>query len=108
LATLATESEIIARLYELGIIAVFAGFNMSVPPIAKATLQATIINAGANVLAQAIKAYRNDVSVFLHQFSVVTFFDKAGRGQRSRLMLLQLKCGVDVAERCRKETRSRP
>lgn len=43
---------------------------MSVPPIAKATLQATVINAGANVLAQAIKAYRNDVSISLFNAGV--------------------------------------
>jgi hypothetical protein len=41
---------------------------MSIPPIAKATLQATVINAGANVLAQAIKAYRNDVSAFVYSW----------------------------------------
>lgn len=34
---------------------------MSVPPIAKATLQAAVINAGSNVLAQGIKAYRDEV-----------------------------------------------
>jgi hypothetical protein len=37
---------------------------MSVPPIVKATLQAAVINAGSNVLAQSIKAYRSDVSGF--------------------------------------------
>jgi len=34
---------------------------MSIPPIAKATLQAAVINAGSNVLAQGIKAYRDKV-----------------------------------------------
>ncbi|KAL2002579.1 hypothetical protein VTN02DRAFT_6476 [Thermoascus thermophilus] len=32
---------------------------MSAPPIVKATLQAALINAGSNVLAQGIKAYRD-------------------------------------------------
>lgn len=43
---------------------------MSIPPIAKATLQAAVINAGSNVLAQGIKAYRDQVcSVFrIHVF----------------------------------------
>lgn len=35
--------------------------TMAVPPIAKATLQAALINAGSNVLAQGIKAYKNEV-----------------------------------------------
>lgn len=35
---------------------------MAVPPIVKATIQAAAINAGSNVLAQGINAYRNDVS----------------------------------------------
>lgn len=34
---------------------------MAVPPIAKATLQAALINAGSHVLAQGIKAYKNEV-----------------------------------------------
>jgi protein Mpv17 len=34
---------------------------MSVPPIAEATLQAALVNAGSNVLAQGIKAYRAGV-----------------------------------------------
>lgn len=38
---------------------------MAVPPIVKATIQAAVINAGSNVLAQSIKAYRNDVSTSL-------------------------------------------
>lgn len=42
---------------------------MTVPPIAKATLQAALINAGSNVLAQGIKAYRADVSYILCFFS---------------------------------------
>ncbi|KAJ5362379.1 hypothetical protein N7541_003223 [Penicillium brevicompactum] len=33
---------------------------MAVPPIAKATLQAALISAGSNVLAQGIKSYRAD------------------------------------------------
>ncbi|RAH42195.1 Mpv17/PMP22 family protein [Aspergillus brunneoviolaceus CBS 621.78] len=32
---------------------------MALPPIAKATLQAAVINAGSNVLAQAIGAYKD-------------------------------------------------
>lgn len=35
---------------------------MSVPPVAKATLQAAVMSAGSNVLAQGIKAYRDEVS----------------------------------------------
>jgi hypothetical protein len=81
---------------------------MSIPPIAKATLQATVINAGANVLAQAIKAYRNDVSAFLRLFLAVSFFVRVMRGQISCLMPLQLKCGVDLHEVCQTPTRSRP
>jgi hypothetical protein len=54
---------------------------MSVPPIAKATLQATVINAGANVLAQAIKAYRNDVSIFLDSLLVISLSVKELGGQ---------------------------
>ncbi|KAJ5895976.1 uncharacterized protein N7473_005375 [Penicillium subrubescens] len=46
---------------------------MSVPPIAKATLQATVINAGANVLAQAIKAYRNDIPFELDTQALMQF-----------------------------------
>jgi hypothetical protein len=41
---------------------------MGVPPIAKATLQAALINAGSNVLAQGIKTYRADVSFFFVYF----------------------------------------
>ncbi|GAB1197425.1 hypothetical protein BDV32DRAFT_145784 [Aspergillus pseudonomiae] len=33
---------------------------MALPPIAKATLQAALINAGSNVLAQSIQSYRNE------------------------------------------------
>lgn len=45
---------------------------MSVPPIAKATLQAAVINAGSNVLAQGIKAYRDEVSVaFISSVGVI-------------------------------------
>ncbi|RJE26123.1 hypothetical protein PHISCL_01566 [Aspergillus sclerotialis] len=33
---------------------------MSVPPIAKATLQAAVINAGSNILAQGITAVRDE------------------------------------------------
>lgn len=81
---------------------------MSVPPIAKATLQATVINAGANVLAQTIKAYRNGVRIFPRRLLVITFFPKAVRGQISCLMPLQYKCGVDEHQGCQKPTRSRP
>lgn len=35
--------------------------KMALPPIAKATLQSALINAGSNVLAQGIKAYRAEV-----------------------------------------------
>lgn len=38
---------------------------MSVSPIVKSTLQAVVINAGSNVLAQGIKAYRADVSMMV-------------------------------------------
>ena len=34
---------------------------MALPSIAKATLQSALINAGSNVLAQGIKAYRAEV-----------------------------------------------
>lgn len=34
---------------------------MALPPIAKATLQAALISAGSNVLAQGITSYRNEV-----------------------------------------------
>ncbi|KAB8237703.1 Mpv17/PMP22 family protein [Aspergillus alliaceus] len=33
---------------------------MALPPIAKATLQAAVINAGSNVLAQSIQSYRDE------------------------------------------------
>ncbi|KAE8151241.1 hypothetical protein BDV25DRAFT_97610 [Aspergillus avenaceus] len=33
---------------------------MALPPIAKATLQAALINAGSNVLAQSIQSYRDE------------------------------------------------
>lgn len=46
---------------------------MAVPPIVKATLQAVVINAGSNVLAQYIKAYRNDVSI-LSSISRLLFY----------------------------------
>ncbi|KAJ5153881.1 Mpv17/PMP22, partial [Penicillium coprophilum] len=47
---------------------------MAVPPIAKATLQAALINAGSNVLAQGIKAYRADVNIeSLMQFTTCAF-----------------------------------
>ncbi|OQE36955.1 hypothetical protein PENCOP_c011G07683 [Penicillium coprophilum] len=46
---------------------------MAVPPIAKATLQAALINAGSNVLAQGIKAYRADVSFNLDIESLMQF-----------------------------------
>jgi hypothetical protein len=37
---------------------------MSIPPIAKATLQAAVINAGSNVLAQGIKSNRDQLGSF--------------------------------------------
>lgn len=44
---------------------------MSVPPIAKATFQAVVINAGSNVLAQVIKSYRDQVRfAFSFHFSL--------------------------------------
>lgn len=46
---------------------------MSVPPIAKATLQAAVINAGANVLAQGIKAYRAEVPFEVDTTAVMQF-----------------------------------
>ncbi|KAJ5166338.1 uncharacterized protein N7482_005119 [Penicillium canariense] len=46
---------------------------MSVPPIAKATLQAAVINAGSNVLAQGIKAYRNDIPFELDLQALMQF-----------------------------------
>lgn len=46
---------------------------MSVPPIVKATLQAAVINAGSNVLAQSIKAYRSDVSGFFFHIHFGSF-----------------------------------
>ncbi|KJK64349.1 Mpv17 / PMP22 family protein [Aspergillus parasiticus SU-1] len=33
---------------------------MALPPIAKATLQAALINAGSNILAQSIQSYRDE------------------------------------------------
>lgn len=46
---------------------------MSVPPIAKATLQAAVINAGSNVLAQGIKAYRDEVPFELDTTALMQF-----------------------------------
>ncbi|CAI7626784.1 unnamed protein product [Penicillium bialowiezense] len=46
---------------------------MTVPPIAKATLQAALINAGSNVLAQGIKAYRADIPFELDIESLTQF-----------------------------------
>ncbi|KAJ5371877.1 Mpv17/PMP22 [Penicillium concentricum] len=46
---------------------------MAVPPIAKATLQAALINAGSNVLAQGIKAYRADIPFNLDIESLMQF-----------------------------------
>lgn len=46
---------------------------MALPPIAKATLQAALISAGSNVLAQGITSYRNEVRQFL-VFSCQFFF----------------------------------
>lgn len=42
--------------------------DMALPPIATATLQAALVNAGSNVLAQGIKAWRDQVRrTRLHQ-----------------------------------------
>ncbi|ODM20308.1 hypothetical protein SI65_03361 [Aspergillus cristatus] len=51
---------------------------MALPPIAKATLQSALINAGSNVLAQGIKAYRAEVpftldTQTLYQFTTCAF-----------------------------------
>ncbi|KAI1837804.1 hypothetical protein DTO006G1_4537 [Penicillium roqueforti] len=46
---------------------------MAVPPIAKATLQAALISAGSNVLAQGIKSYRADIPFELDVESLTQF-----------------------------------
>ncbi|KAJ5882385.1 uncharacterized protein N7529_001057 [Penicillium soppii] len=46
---------------------------MTVPPIAKATLQAALINAASNVLAQGIKAYRADIPIEIDLESLAHF-----------------------------------
>ncbi|KAJ9358189.1 hypothetical protein DTO280E4_5298 [Paecilomyces variotii] len=46
---------------------------MSVPPIAKATFQAVVINAGSNVLAQVIKSYRDQFTTCALITSPLTF-----------------------------------
>ncbi|KAL4898635.1 hypothetical protein BDV59DRAFT_167254 [Aspergillus ambiguus] len=46
---------------------------MAVPPIAKATLQAALINAGSNVLAQGIKAYRDGIPFELDMQTLFQF-----------------------------------
>ncbi|KAF7717697.1 Uncharacterized protein PECH_002922 [Penicillium ucsense] len=46
---------------------------MSVSPIVQATLQAVIINAGSNVLAQGIKAYRADIPFELDLQALLQF-----------------------------------
>ncbi|CAI7678740.1 unnamed protein product [Penicillium manginii] len=46
---------------------------MSIPPIAKATLQAAVINAGSNVLAQGIKAYRDQVPFKVDNTALMQF-----------------------------------
>ncbi|OQD96246.1 hypothetical protein PENVUL_c093G04625 [Penicillium vulpinum] len=46
---------------------------MAIPPIAKATLQAALINAGSNVLAQGIKAYRANTTFELDIESLMQF-----------------------------------
>jgi hypothetical protein len=37
---------------------------MALPPIAKVTLQAALMSAGSNVVAQAITSYREEVRCF--------------------------------------------
>ncbi|CAI7566463.1 unnamed protein product [Penicillium pancosmium] len=46
---------------------------MSIPPIAKATLQAAVINAGSNVLAQGIKAYRDQIPFEVDNTALMQF-----------------------------------
>ncbi|KAI2787295.1 hypothetical protein POX_f07658 [Penicillium oxalicum] len=46
---------------------------MSVSPIVKSTLQAVVINAGSNVLAQGIKAYRADIPFELDVQALIQF-----------------------------------
>ncbi|BDD61735.1 hypothetical protein MPDQ_001498 [Monascus purpureus] len=46
---------------------------MTVPPIAKATLQSALINAGSNVLAQAISAYKDEKPFDLDTKTVLQF-----------------------------------
>ncbi|KAF7597339.1 hypothetical protein BBP40_006279 [Aspergillus hancockii] len=45
----------------------------ALPPIAKATLQAALINAGSNVLAQSIQAYRNEFTTCAFVTSPLTY-----------------------------------
>jgi hypothetical protein len=62
---------------------------MAVPPIVKATLQAAVINAGSNVLAQGIKAYRNDVSILSHLFWLLFYFQQSSK-YRDEMLVVSL------------------
>ncbi|KAJ5368159.1 uncharacterized protein N7496_007919, partial [Penicillium cataractarum] len=46
---------------------------MAVTPIVKATLQAVVINAGSNILAQGIKAYRSDIPFEIDTQALIQF-----------------------------------
>ncbi|THC99647.1 hypothetical protein EYZ11_000914 [Aspergillus tanneri] len=35
---------------------------MALPPVVKASLQSTLINAGSNILAQGIQAHQNETT----------------------------------------------
>lgn len=50
-----------------------ASIAMSAPPIVKATFQAALINAGSNVLAQGIKAYRDQVRTSVIRAFICSF-----------------------------------
>ncbi|KKA25415.1 hypothetical protein T310_0593 [Rasamsonia emersonii CBS 393.64] len=55
-----SRSEVIACLYSNFVTS--SAEIMSAPPIVKATLQAAVINASSNVMAQAITAYRTQMN----------------------------------------------
>ncbi|OJJ04766.1 hypothetical protein ASPVEDRAFT_54874 [Aspergillus versicolor CBS 583.65] len=50
---------------------------MALPPIAKATLQAALISAGSNVLAQGITSYRNETPFELDSQALFQFTTSA-------------------------------
>lgn len=76
---------------------------MAVPPIVKATIQAAVINAGSNVLAQGIKAYRHDVSIFPHTSLVSLFLVQGMLVYPNCLLPLRYKMRVDVPQRRQKK-----